>query len=110
MSPQFPRVLLGLAGTLFTLGLACFVIEISLSPLAPHLPFGIFGGVFLALAFLLALGSLFVARSPVPLRGGEVLNFQVHPVRTRLWYILLALMGIGSLLVFLTLLVKQHGT
>ena len=110
MSSQFPRVLLGLAGTLLTLGLACFVIEIFLSPLSPHLPFGMFGGVFLASAFLLALGSLFVARSPVPLRGGEVLNFQAHPVRTRLWYVALALMGIGSLFVFLTLLIKQHGT
>ena len=108
MSARIPRLILGLAALLFALGLVCIAVEISVNPVSPHPPVGIFGAVLFGLAYLVALVSLYIAKSPVPLRSGGVLYFQSHPLRVRFWYVVLALLGVVFLFVFVSLLFKQH--
>jgi hypothetical protein len=91
------------------IALLCFVAALSSVPIASQFHVGILGGLFAALAYLAALGSLYVAKSPVPLRSGAVLTFQTRPFLARFWYAVLALLGFGVLFVLLTLLIGAHG-
>jgi hypothetical protein len=109
MSSQVPRILLRLAVLLSGVALVCFVGALTSAPIFSRFSIGIVGALFAAAAYLVALASLYIAKSPVPLRSGAVLTFQARPVLARFWYAVLAFLGLGALFVFLSLLVGQHG-
>jgi len=108
MSSQAPRILLRLAVLLSGVALLCFG-ALTLAPNSSRFSIGIVGALLAAVAYLIALASLYIAKSPVPLRSGAILTFQARPVLARFWYAVLAFLGLGALFVFLSLLVGQHG-
>lgn len=60
------------------------------------------GAALAAVAYTAAIYAFYRSREAIPLRGGDVLTANRNPVAFRIWYAILAGMGVVAFLFFLT--------